>query len=102
MSPQMYFEMLENLHWANLLPEEKQLTTLTLKHILEVDKEHISDSDFESKIEELFLLEYQRLKDNQSSTFLSDSKIMSTARKFSRVNGKKITYKLVKPSGSMI
>jgi len=85
MSPQMYFELLEKLQWTSLLPEEKQLTTLTLKHFIEIDKEQISDSQLESKIEELFLLEYQRLKEMQSSTFLSDSKILRTAKKFSRI-----------------
>jgi hypothetical protein len=82
----MYTEVLDSLHWNSLSRDEKRLTTLQMKHHLVIEKEHMSDSELLSRIEYLAILEYQRLKEMQSYTNVSDIALFNAAVEFARIN----------------
>jgi|GEM_PF-6513987 Trm5-related predicted tRNA methylase len=89
MTQQMYTAVLDSLHWNSLSRDEKQLTTLQMKHHLEVEREHLSDSELLSKKEYLAILEYQRLKEMQSYTNLPDTLLFNAAVEFARIDDTK-------------
>ena len=76
-------ELMSNLHWTSLSPKEKHLATMTLRDSLLTSLKSSTESEAKRTTELLAQLEFQRLKETQSLTRLSDSSLMERARHFS-------------------
>ena len=50
-----------------------------MKHSLEAEQNQLDKSEIQKRLESLILLEYQRLKEMQSSTHFSDESLLQTA-----------------------